>query len=358
MSIFRFQSVNYNKCLIKQYICCFYMVVMALLSSCQNTTQSSIKEPSFYYWKSVFKLSFSERQALKSCKAHILYIKFFDIDLVNQKPSPKATIQWQETSLPDSLVIVPTVFITNKTLMALHTPTEIGQLTNNLFKLLKVKYAQISTKPLTEIQIDCDWSPSTQQRYFDLLHYLKKQLPKSCQLSCTIRLHQIKFPEKTGVPPVDRGMLMCYNMADWKNIGVKNSIFDIAILEQYIDRLDSYPLPLDVAMPLFRWVVVYRAGRYLQLLNQIDEEQLTKCSFLKNASQNRFVVAQDTTWNGLRFRIGDLLRAESVPFDKLTKGSSIILSKIRTQNSRFAFYHLDSLTISSYTHAQLYQLSH
>lgn len=45
-----------------------------------------------------------------------------------------------------------------------------------------------------EIQIDCDWTASTQEAYFEFLHYLKeKAKDKQIQLSATIRLHQLSM---------------------------------------------------------------------------------------------------------------------------------------------------------------------
>ena len=64
-----------------------------------------------------------------------------------------------------------------------------------------------------EIQIDCDWTASTQEAYFEFLHYLKeKAKDKQIQLSATIRLHQLSMTP----PPVDRGILMMYNTGDVK----------------------------------------------------------------------------------------------------------------------------------------------
>ncbi len=45
-------------------------------------------------------------------------------------------------------------------------------------------------------------------------------------LSSTIRLHQIKYRERTGVPPVERGMLMFYNMGQFSADPEARAIFD------------------------------------------------------------------------------------------------------------------------------------
>ena len=45
-------------------------------------------------------------------------------------------------------------------------------------------------------------------------------------MSATIRLHQVKYRADTGVPPVDRGMLMAYNLLPPDQAGERSSILD------------------------------------------------------------------------------------------------------------------------------------
>ena len=66
-------------------------------------------------------------------------------------------------------------------------------------------------------------------------------------LSATIRLHQLKFIGESGIPPVDKGLLMCYNMGDLHRLRISNSILETAELKKYIKQLSVYPLKLDVA---------------------------------------------------------------------------------------------------------------
>ena len=85
-----------------------------------------------------------------------------------------------------------------------------------------------------ELQIDCDWTESTRDKYFHLLSTLRNELERNKQIiSATIRLHQVKYAAITGIPPVHRGMLMYYNMGKI-NATDNNSVYDKKIAEKYI----------------------------------------------------------------------------------------------------------------------------
>ncbi len=84
-----------------------------------------------------------------------------------------------------------------------------------------------------ELQFDCDWSDATRDRFFALLTAVgERARPAGITLSATIRLHQVKYRERTGVPPVERGMLMFYNMGRVDAAPGTNAIFDPAAAER------------------------------------------------------------------------------------------------------------------------------
>ena len=230
----------------------------------------------FYYWKSEFSLSEYEKRALTQNDINKLYIRFFDVDWdpISNQAVPKAVVYFKENP---PVAFVPTVFITNRTLEKLswggieelakkvqqkiwqihrqHSQADIPRIDNS------AKFSR-NTLHIHELQIDCDWTLQTKAKYFELLNQLSKQLDANhshfgykVALSATIRLHQIKFYRTTGVPPVARGMLMYYNMGDWKSPRTENSILDLNTASRYADYVSDYPLPLDVVLPLFRWAI-------------------------------------------------------------------------------------------------------
>lgn len=322
-----------------------------MLTGCQKSQPKEI-DTAFYFWKSNFQLLENEKFTLKENGVNKLYIKFFDISWNEGKQTfqKDAPIRFSE-KLPDSCQMIPVVFITNQTLKNI-PKNELDSLANFILKGI----SKLSPKVYQEIQIDCDWTLSTKQKYFSLLKTLKKS---GLYLSATIRLHQVKFYEKTGIPPVERGMLMCYNMSNWRSPITLNSIYSPKLLKQYTERLAQYPLPLDVVMPIFHWTVVFRNNRFLYFVNNLSAKTLSDNeNFVQIADKQQFTVKKDAQFQGISIRKGDIFRCEDAPFDDILKGSRNILEKISNQKLTFALYHLDSQSISYYSHEQINELLH
>ena len=322
-----------------------------LTIGCQKS-KPKFTEPAFYFWKSTFKLSNIERNTLKNNHIQKLYVKFFDVSWNPQKRNPQfvAPIQFTENP-PNNCQIVPVVFITNQTFLNL-PESEIDSLAETVFE----KISKMSKFKIQEIQMDCDWTISTKHKYFRFLKALRKN---NSILSATIRLHQVKFFEKTGVPPVDRGMLMCYNMSDWRNQETQNSIYSNQVLKQYIQRLEQYPKPLDMVMPIFHWTVVFRNNQFLFFVNNLGSEELKNNSnFIQLAKNQLFEVKNDAIFNNFSVRKGDIFRCEDSDFEEILEGAKLILDKISNEKLTFALYHLDEKSLTTYSNDQIKKLLH
>jgi hypothetical protein len=330
----------------------FYLLfLILLLQSCGSDSPPKKVSRAFYYWKSTFHLSPQERLTLDTCGINKLYIKAFDIDwnFATNKPALKAPIVFQD-SLPQNLSLVPVIFITNQTLKQI-SDNYLADFADYMQSELKRVWQD---RPYAEIQFDCDWTISTKTKYFKFLDLYRKHSDGKI-LSATIRLHQIKFAHKTGIPPVDRGMLMFYNMSDWKKPQIKNSIYDLDAASQYTATLNKYPLDLDVVFPLFRWAVFYRGNRFMTVINKLASETLNQQKSLKREG-NKYYVQEDVQAFGISLRKGDMIRAEDVDYEELLKGSRALSKQISTQKLTFAFYYLDPNIVSYYTHEQLHQI--
>lgn len=334
--------------------------LVSLLSgcwACEHAKKERIVTPAFYYWKTDFSLSRKEQKILSDNKIAVLYAKFFDVDwdARTKKPVAKALIT-SKSPLPKEIRVIPVVYITNRTLLQLNKAQVVKLAERIVDKVQGLSNAVwgASSRELPEVQIDCDWTNKTRRNYFLLLTTLKQKIPA---LSATIRLHQIKYRSITGVPPVDRGMLMSYNMSDWQELNRLNSIYEPATLDKYIDELEDYPLALDLVMPAFHWGIVYRNNRFLYFINNLTEKVLlSKKLPLNLQTAHQFVLQQDTVALGLALRKGDVIKVEEVPFDNLLKGSSLLCKKISNQKLTFALYHLDESSLSSYSYEQISQL--
>lgn len=345
----KYNGINYSNSM--KYKTLLLIILTFTLSACQKKPQKQL-ETAFYYWKSNFKLSDLEKNTFAENQVRKLYIKFFDIswNVGKRDFQMDAPIRFSE-KLPDSCPIIPVVFITNQTMKNL---PKIAL--DSLAKVILSEISRLSPQPYHEIQIDCDWTLSTKQKYFSLLKILQKS---KLHLSATIRLHQVKFYDKTGIPPVERGMLMCYNMSDWRNPITLNSIYSPKLLSQYTERIGQYPLPLDVVMPIFHWTVVFRNDRFLYFINNLSAETLKgNVNFLQQTEKQIFIVSKDGNFQHISIRKGDIFRCEDAAYEDILKGSRNILEKISNQKLTFALYHLDSQSISYYNHEQIQKLLH
>ena len=329
----------------------FKLAICYLLFSCNENNQPRQITPSFYYWKSTLNLTNFEKQKLDSLKVKTIYLKFFDVDWdeAARKPVPVAKLQATNGSQLKGFSIIPTVFITNECIQKIDS-SQTKPLAEKIMELLKSLIAESDFDSIPEVQIDCDWTASTRDKYFDILKNIKSLKPNA-KLSATIRLHQIKFLSKTGVPPVDRGLLMCYNMGNLKNPATNNSIIETAELKKYTGNLSSYPLPLDVAFPLFNWKVLYRNNVYSGLIQGLPDGAFSS-SFCSKTG-NRYQVLKDTLLQGYDLRKGDMIRDEQSDIKEVLAAAHEIGRHLKNTPLRVSLYHLDSVILSKYATHEL-----
>lgn len=298
---------------------------------------------SFYYWKTVFTLSPNEQETLQQLSVHKLYVKFFDVEwnTESRKPQPAAKSIFQQKP-PAGISITPVVFITQEPLQRSNT-AQLDTLAANIANLLSSIAANNQLSLSNEVQLDCDWTAGTKEAYFHLLETLKKQLFFQHKIvSATIRLHQLKFINQTGVPPVNRGLLMCYNMGNLRYPQAKNSIIDEKELKKYIGNLDHYPLPLDVALPIFDWYILFDGNTYKGLVRDFTPTE-------EERNKERILFTSDTTIKGYVFKKGQWLRHERSDAEVVKNCAAAISKKLQGQELTVILYHLDPNNLTKYT---------
>ncbi|HPI54208.1 MAG TPA: hypothetical protein PLU10_05910, partial [Chitinophagaceae bacterium] len=200
-----------------------------------------------------------------------------------------------------------------------------------------------------EIQWDYDWTPTTKQAYFDLLKKLK-QYPLFSQklFSATIRMHQVKNLSMAGIPPVDKGLLMCYNMGDLKNYATRNSILDQQKITTYLSGMKSCPLTLDLALPLFRWGLQFRQKQFVSILNTLSFDSLAQHPSITKQANGNFLVANNTRIQGYELLSGDEVRFEEVSVNDLKEAATFLSERIARDSIRINFFHLDTTILKQY----------
>ena len=302
---------------------------------------------SFYYWKTTFRLSDTEKKIMQDLNIKKLYIRFFDVNWEQEsKVIPVGKIIFVN-KIPSGFKIVPVVYLANKTLINTSYP-EVASLADKIYRLVCV-IASANLISFSELQIDCDWNESTKDKYFNLLKLLKTQLQKNnAILSATIRLHQVKYEKLTGVPPVDRGMLMFYNMGKISSAGNHNSIYNKADASKYTGYIKKYSLPVDIALPLFSWGIHVRNNKPFELLNNLSVKDFINNINFTTLDNQSYVAAKSFFFKGFYFMKNDVVKIEEIAPPLSKEAADLVAGELKVSNRSVALFHLDSLTLSRY----------
>ncbi|MEY2630629.1 MAG: hypothetical protein RLZZ469_1526 [Bacteroidota bacterium] len=327
------------------------ILVSCLILSCQKENKIANVEPAFYYWKSdSWNMSQKEDSVRKKQNIKKLYVKFFEVDYSDAMGNfPISKTQLYMYNL-DSITIVPTVYIKNSVFLK-SKRSSLDTLADNvnflILKFYKEKFRD--AKPLTEFQMDCDWTLKSKDNYFYFLKKLKSIAQK--EISCTLRLYPYKYPEKMGVPPVDKATLMCYNLLNPLQNHSKNSILDIDELESYLDTPKSYPKHLDIALPIYSWMQVYKNE---QFSNVIYTNNKAVKKLLKEIKPLWYSVTKDTVINETYLRIGDKVKFEEIDAKKIEEAIHLLKKYVKfDKNATVSLYHLDEQQLSNFTNEEI-----
>ncbi|MFI5149230.1 MAG: hypothetical protein ACHQRM_05815 [Bacteroidia bacterium] len=299
----------------------------------------------FYHWKGQFELGDKDKERLEHLGVARMYVRFFDVDdgLV-KGPVPKGEVElsWLERT---SCKLIPVVFITNRALLCLKDTNEVMDLAGKIYHKIKGMIHYRPAFVFDELQLDCDWTAKTKKNYFCLIRSLHQM---GLKMSVTLRLWQLKDPVTSGVPPAARVMLMAYNLSAPEKPRENNSILDPETLKQYLDKSGTYPLPSDVALPLFSWGKLFRDGSFMGLINNLTEQDLLHSKGFKKTRTHEFVSSRDTVIGNFFLREGDLIRVEEVDPAVLSKAAGMISDYLKEDSLNVAFYHYDTLLINRY----------
>lgn len=333
---------------------CLAFLLINIFSACRNSKSDA--QAAFYYWKTDFNLTGKQHSLLKEVGANRLYVRFFDVvwDTRLNQSVPRAVLKASVVS--KDLKIIPVVYLTNQVFEKTKGP-ELDSLASRVNRQI-LHLAEKAGVNYHEVQIDCDWTVGTRPAYFSFLSLLRKYTRK--KLSATIRLHQVKYPEKTGVPPVDKGILMFYNMgkisADPK---LANSIYNKEDAARYLQRIRYYHLPLDVALPLFSWTLQIREGKVIQLYAKITRKELSDADrFTKTKYQNVYRARKSFFTGGVYIKENDLLKLEEINKNTLKEAARQLTSELAVLKKRnIIYYELSSENASAIDAKDLQEIS-
>lgn len=328
----------------------FVFLVLPLVISCSRKVEA---RRAFFYWRTVFVLSENEKAILRNHHIERLYLRLFDVALdgTTGRVLPVGRCEFRD-SLPAGIEAVPVIFLANAVFEHERAPPELA---DKVWKLARNMTEEAGIR-FRELQVDCDWSDGTREAFFAFCRAMKAFCAgEQIRLSATIRLHQIKYFRRTGVPPVDRGMLMFYNMGKIEANPTRTSIFNSEDASRYTPYLGGYPLPLDGALAIFSWVIHARAnGQMAGLIEKTDVTALDVSPFLRRTSPGHYIVTDAAFFHGIYLKQGDTLVVEAMTPD-LSRQSALMLADRLHPDRDFALslFDLDERNLKGYSRKDL-----
>jgi len=239
--------------------------------------------------------------------------------------------------------VVPVIFIKNRVFEHLDS--------QNLVILAKKTQKLVNSINVTnrlytsQIKFDCDWTDKSRLAYFYFLQQYR--LITKQPIAATIRLHQVKYPLQTGIPPVDLGVLMYY-IIGLIDASFGNSIYEPAIAARYIQSLKSYPLSLDIALPIFGWAQQIRNGKVIHLLNKMNHRHFENDSNFVLQKTGWFTAIHACFHGGYYFKEGDQIKTEHVSEKALINIVQSINANSNHRIKNLIFYDLDKENLALY----------
>lgn len=315
------------------------LFIIVLLAACSKPNRNVT--PAFYYWKAAIDISEPERQVMRELGVKKIYLRLFDVDWSDERnmPIPVSELQFKD-SLPQGIEVIPVIYITNKTMLKT-SGASIPELGTKIAQKISRMCADHGIV-VKEIQTDCDWTDNTQLKYFNLIKAIKQEYAgRPVSFSSTIRLHQVKYYKRTGIPPVDKGILMFYNIGQVEDKKAENSIYNKEDAAKYISHLKDYPLQLDVALPAYTWAVHFNGDKVMALINNVNHADLKNNGNFMFSSGNTYTATSSFFYKGSYFKQGDELRVEEINPDACLQAAQQLEKELNHNDITLSFYHLD-----------------
>jgi len=329
----------------------FLLLLFALWQMGNQKKVMAIK--AVYWWKTSFsKNSYGnekENEFMQKHEIKKMYVKLLDVDYSEGAgifPVVKTQIDYYPGEAGDSTDYIPVIYITNQVLQHIDSANIDYYAKNFIRHALRLE--TYIHKNINEIQIDCDWTKGTRETYFQLLECMRYWAPQY-QYSVTLRLYPYKYRSELGIPPVNRVMLMVYNIENARNYKQSNSIFNVHEAAKYLVK-KNYPLPMDYALPVFSWTLVYRNQQFLRVFtnNIIPEINAniyagqTDSTQLKRLEPNLFLVVKPNRgYDPYSLKAGDILKLESCGEKELSEASLLFSRLPFTTQTTIALFDLD-----------------
>ena len=340
------------------------------ITGCKKEATENFETPVFahseknsvYHWKTTFNPDSTDYDYLDDLNIGRIYLRMFDVDIdTDINPKEDRTIPVGTLRIPydtyyqfkdkfNPISFTPVVYITLDALKDSEGKEDV--LARNIVERVKNMCSYNAISNVEGLQLDCDWTATTEETFFRLCDKIRKKIIKDTlpwHLSSTIRLHQLA----RKAPPVDYGVLMVYNTGNFNNPDEKNSIISEESVTPYLKNLKDYPLHLDVAYPTYSWQLLFRNRKFIGLLNGLDLQDSTSFSHEKD---NRYIALKDIPHEGKTIFKGDIIKQEVSNYPDIQNIKNKIENILKDKPHSNILYHFDSNNFDKYSYEELKNL--
>lgn len=296
---------------------------------------------SVHAWATRWAPDSAQRSLVDTLRGRV-YVRLMDIDLDPHGGGLQAIAPLAfDAPWPTGREAVPTVFLRDRALRGMDSAALHG-LALRLVRTARLVLGSRSI-PWKELQIDCDWSAGTRDAYFTLLRSTASLLDSGRIVSSTLRLHQVRDREVMGVPPVKRALLMLYNMGPTSASAQDTAMLDLSSTSPWLSGLKSYPIRLDLALPVWTWWLHLRDTTVVGLV-QGKLPDPAREDALEPLGGGRFRLRRSTWVAGTFFREGDVVKMESASPEGLRALVTLVVPHLKPDPGRdVSFFSLDAL---------------
>ena len=303
-------------------------IIFAALLSC-NQPIKDIKF-SLYYWKNNAHLTEEQKHIMNNSSIENIYLKICDFKW--SEKTKKIETPSISNIIESNKNIKPVFFIENKVF-----EVKSGKEFYDFFQK-KIKDFHY-LKDIKNIQIDCDWTIETKDHYFSFLKYLKQN---GYHTEVTLRLHQIKHTEITGIPDVESGVLMIYNLTSPRIFNQKNSIYNANLAHAYLNGyINKYPLKIKAALPAFSWGVHFQHENIQRLISNTTFEDYNR-EELDEIKPNLFKSNKPFYFKNIPINKRDIIRYEYPDINNVSNMINYLTQNIKQDSLEIIFFSLDS----------------
>ena len=320
------------------------LLLLAVLLSACGPRRTVVR--SFFHWQSTEGFFNKESEYLDTLQIERVYARMFEVDWDSrrQRAFPLRTIK--DLTRHEGREIVPHIAISDRCMQQIPA-RKIPELANQIHERLMRLMGDLR---FSEVLIDCPWTEASQENYAAFLDtFMTAFGDQAPSLSVSLHPYHVQQSAILGVPAADRAMLLLFEYPAPAEEGDKVSILPEERLRNQLQGLPMYPLPVDLALPVFNWGVVVRNQATGHMFRHLHNEDLRDREKIEVLGPKFLRVKKDCYLDGVFLFQNDLIRLEEVPLDEMMNSVRLIEPLIKGDSLHVGLYHLDVSSLQRYS---------